>query len=261
MARSICLLLLALLGGCQVQPNLKPQPVIEPVEVPVTGAQPLSVAVLQLNDKTGARRRGADYSEGSSAVSQGITEWVKYLLLSEPRFDHVSQFDRGVLNQLLTEKQLRDEHQKAVLSQAQARVGNGLLSDILSKAKSRAENTMLLKPVDYFVTGAVIGYDHSVSSDGQAGAFLGYRAQQSRSADVLYVSLNLVDTRTGQIVAAASSDQVVLTREQRGGLIKFLSHTDLLELEGGQTERDSVTLALRTALRNCLLTLFAQLES
>ena len=65
MARSICLLLLALLGGCQVQPNLKPQPVIEPVEVPVTGAQPLSVAVLQLNDKTGARRRGADYSEGS----------------------------------------------------------------------------------------------------------------------------------------------------------------------------------------------------
>lgn len=205
-----------------------------------------SVAVGEISDKTGASRPSQDFPDPSRAVSQAGSEMLEHILKQPQYLSLYEVHDRRNISLLLNERRIAQEFNSK--TKTTFLNNNKELGKLLGEVNINQTVLEPLKPVDFYITGAIIGYDSEVSSAGggiKLGGIGGYKVQR---ADSIFIILRLVDVKTGTIILSKTAERTVLGTENRADIFRFISQNTILEFETGEVRNDLVTLATLDAM-------------
>lgn len=236
---------------------------------------PIPVAVTTVTDKTGAAKSTDQGTTNSRAVSQGATELLKFVVSSSYFKTIFQQFDRANLQALLTERQLYEEKRRN--SQAAGGRGekkpvnlnadkaSGQLGQFLSQLQDGLNRRQALtparslEPVDYLISGAIVGYDPNIKSGGSGVKIAGVGPSSKDSTDEISIVLYMTDVASGQIKATSLQSGLVRSELEQFGLFGFVSPDLLVEFEQGRVNNDSATGKILLSLTRGLEDLVGQI--
>lgn len=236
---------------------------------------PIPVAVTTVTDKTGAAKSTDQGTTNSRAVSQGATELLKFVVSSSYFKTIFQQFDRANLQALLTERQLYEEKRRN--SQAAGGRGenkpvnlnadkaSGQLGQFLSQLQDGLNRRQALtparslEPVDYLISGAIVGYDPNIKSGGSGVKIAGVGPSSKDSTDEISIVLYMTDVASGQIKATSLQSGLVRSELEQFGLFGFVSPDLLVEFEAGRVNNDSATGKILLSLTRGLEDLVGQI--
>lgn len=223
-------------------PTYKQLRMLPPAEV-----QPI-VAVYNFGDLTGQRKEG-DAPLYSTAVTQGAKELLIDALKAAGAGDTGNGtwfrvVERGVsLDSLIRERQI-------------------IRSTRQDYANATGEEQQSLQPMLFagmLFEGGVVGYDTNVETGGNGARYLGIGATNQYRRDSVVVSLRAVSTLTGEIILNVQTYKTILSVGVAGDVFKFVDmDTQLVEMETGMTQNESVTWGVRSAIEAAVLTLIKQ---
>jgi curli production assembly/transport component CsgG len=241
--------LVCLLTGCASngQNNIKTgaDPYIEGTttierlrELPDLDNQPkITIAVYQFTDQTGQRKPNPNFSQLSTAVTQGPDVWVISALKAVSDGDWFKVVERKGLNNLVKERQLIRSTRE--LYDGETDTGN------------------VLKPLVFaglLIEGGIVGYDSNVNSGGVGARYFGIGVNEQYRTDQVTVSLRLVAVQTGEILLSVSATKTIASYSQGGDVFRFLDlGTKALELESGMATNEPVNYAIRTTIEHAVL--------
>ena len=205
-----------------------------------------SIAVGEIADKTGANRPSQDFPDPSRAVSQAGSEMLEHILKQPQYLSLYEVHDRRNISLLLNERRIAQEFNSK--TKTTFLNNNKELGKLLGEVNINQTTLEPLKPVDFYITGAIIGYDSEVSSAGggvKVGGIGGYKVQR---ADSIFIILRLVDVKSGTIILSKTAERTVLGTENRADIFRFISQNTILEFETGEVRNDLVTLAILDAM-------------
>jgi len=102
--------------------------------------------------------------------------------------------------------------------------------------------------------GGVIGYETNIKSGGAGARYLGIGASKEYRQDSITVSLRTVSVSTGKVLLEVLVTKSVLSASISQDLFKFYSNnTELVEIESGIVENESVNIALQAAVETAVL--------
>jgi curli production assembly/transport component CsgG len=109
--------------------------------------------------------------------------------------------------------------------------------------------------------GGIIGFDTNIETGGVGARYLGVGVSQAYRRDVVTVSLRAVSTLTGEILINVQTSKTILSIADGYDVFKFIDmDTQLIEIEDGMTENESVTRSLRSCIEAAVLELIYQGE-
>ena len=241
--------LLCLLTGCASngQHNIKhgAQPFIEGTstieilrEIPDLDNQPqITIAVYSFTDQTGQRKPSPNFSQLSTAVTQGPDVWVISALKAVSDGDWFKVVERNGLNNLVKERQLIRSTRE------------------LYDGETQASNT--LKPLVFaglIIEGGIVGYDSNVTSGGVGARYFGIGINEMYRTDQVTVSLRVVAVQTGEILLSVHATKTIASYSQGGDVFRFLDMgTKALEFESGNATNEPVNYAIRTTIEHAVL--------
>ena len=101
------------------------------------------------------------------------------------------------------------------------------------------------------IQGGVISYDTNTFSGGLGARYLGIGSSKQYREDSVSVSVRLVSVSTGEILMEVMTSKSILSVGLTQDLFRFLEEgTELVEVEGGVTENESVSIALQKAIED-----------
>ena len=107
--------------------------------------------------------------------------------------------------------------------------------------------------------GGIIGYDSNIESGGRGARTLGIGSQQSYRRDVVTVSLRGISTLTGEILLNVQTKKTILSVGGGFDVFKFVDmDTQLIEIEDGVADNESVTVATRAAIEAAVVAIIEQ---
>ena len=107
--------------------------------------------------------------------------------------------------------------------------------------------------------GGVIGFDTNLETGGAGARTLGVGTSTAYRRDMVTVSLRAVSTLTGEILLNVQTSKTILAVAQGYDVFKFIDlDTQLIEIEDGVTENESVTRSLRSCIEAAVLELIYQ---
>jgi curli production assembly/transport component CsgG len=241
--------LLCLLTGCasNSQNNIKTgaEPYIEGTstierlrEIPDLDNQPqITVAVYSFTDQTGQRKPSPNFSQLSTAVTQGPDVWVISALKAVSDGDWFKVVERKGLGNLIKERQLIRSTRE------------------LYDGETQALNT--LKPLVFaglIIEGGIVGYDSNVTSGGIGARYFGIGIKEQYRTDQVTVSLRVVAVQTGEILLSVSASKTIASYSQGGDVFRFLDlGTKALEFESGNATNEPVNYAIRSTIEYAVL--------
>jgi curli biogenesis system outer membrane secretion channel CsgG len=236
---------------------------------------PIPVAVTTVTDKTGAAKSTDQGTTNSRAVSQGATELLKFVVSSSYFKTIFQQFDRANLQALLTERQLYEEkrrNRQAAGGRGEKKPVNlnvdkasGQLGQFLSQLQDGLNRRQALtpvrslEPVDYLISGAIVGYDPNIKSGGSGVKIAGVGPSSKDSTDEISIVLYMTDVASGQIKATSLQSGLVRSELEQFGLFGFVSPDLLVEFEAGRVNNDSATGKILLSLTRGLEDLVGQI--
>ena len=97
--------------------------------------------------------------------------------------------------------------------------------------------------------GGIIGYDTNIETGGRGARYLGIGAQQAYRRDIVVVHLRAVSVLTGEILLNVQTSKTILSVAEGFDVFRFVEmDTQLVEVEDGMTENESVTRSVRSAI-------------
>ena len=241
--------LVCLLTGCASngQNNIKTgaDPYIEGTttiqrlrELPDLDNQPMiTIAVYQFTDQTGQRKPNPNFSQLSTAVTQGPDVWVIMALKAVSDGDWFKVVERKGLGNLIKERQLIRSTRE------------------LYDGETQANNT--LKPLVFaglIIEGGIVGYDSNVASGGVGARYFGIGLSEQYRTDQVTVSLRVVAVQTGEILLSVSASKTIASYSKGGDVFRFLDlGTKALEFESGNATNEPVNYAIRTTIEHAVL--------
>ena len=247
---AIGLLLICLLGGCASSgknsqyANVE-QPFVEGTttikrlhEVPDLDNQPvITIAVYSFTDQTGQRKPNPNFSQLSTAVTQGPDVWVISALKAVSQGDFFKVVERKNLNNLVKERQLIRSTRE------------------LYDGETQASNT--LKPLLFaglLIEGGIVGYDSNVTSGGVGARYFGIGVNEMYRTDQVTVSLRVVAVQTGEILLTVHATKTIASHKTGSDVFRFLDlGTKALELETGAATNEPVSYAIRSTIEHAVL--------
>ena len=250
MMRIIGIFLLGLiLTGCatHMQDNIKrgSEPFIEGTntlnklkEIPSLDNQPeITIAVYSFTDQTGQRKPSTNFSQLSTAVTQGPDVWVISALKAVGDGKWFKVVERKGLQNLVKERQLIRSTRE------------------LYDGEQQASN--ILKPLVFaglIVEGGIVGYDSNVNSGGIGARYFGIGVSEQYRTDQVTVALRLVAVQTGEILISVSATKTIASYSKGGDVFRFLDlGTKALELETGAASNEPVSYAIRSTIEHAVL--------
>ena len=247
---AIGLLLICLLGGCassgkNSQYTNVEQPFIEGTttikrlhEVPDLDNQPvITIAVYEFTDQTGQRKPNPNFSQLSTAVTQGPDVWVISALKAVSEGDFFKVVERKSLSNLVKERQLIRSTRE------------------LYDGETQASNT--LKPLLFaglLIEGGIVGYDSNVTSGGVGARYFGIGVNEMYRTDQVTVSLRVVAVQTGEILLTVHATKTIASHKTGSDVFRFLDlGTKALELETGAATNEPVSYAIRSTIEHAVL--------
>jgi len=240
--------LLCFLTGCAVTGQIAQkgdEPYIEGTttneklrEIPDLDNQPqITIAVYNFTDQTGQRKPNPNFSQLSTAVTQGPDVWVISALKAVGNGEWFKVVERRGLGNLIKERQLirstRDLYDGA----------------------TKADN--VLKPLVFaglIIEGGIVGYDSNIASGGLGARYFGIGLKEQYRTDQVTVSLRVVAVQTGEILLSVSASKTIASYSLGGDVFRFLDlGTKALEFETGNATNEPVNYAIRTTIEHAIL--------
>ncbi|WP_245591361.1 CsgG/HfaB family protein [Derxia gummosa] len=183
-------------------------------------------AVYGFRDQTGQYKPSPD-SSFSTSVTQGAASLLIKALTDSGWFVAV---ERENLQDLLTERKI---------IRALENPGDKSAPGV---------NLPQLMPANILIEGGVISYESNVRTGGNGALYLGISLSEQYRIDQVSVTLRSIDVRTGQILNSVSTTKTIYSQELKGGINRFVSFKELLQMESGYTRNEPAQLCVREAI-------------
>ena len=201
------------------------------VEMPV-------IAVYKFLDKTGQRKQKGDAAMFSTAVSQGTETMLIDALKTAGDGTWFRVVERVGIDHLTRERQIVRTTREAY--QEEKKLAPLLFAGII-------------------LEGGIIGYDTNIETGGRGARYLGIGAQQAYRRDIVVVHLRAVSVLTGEILLNVQTSKTILSVAEGFDVFRFVEmDTQLVEVEDGMTENESVTRSVRSAIEAAVYELILQ---
>lgn len=186
-------------------------------------------------DDTGQRRSNSSFATFSTAVTQApdiyLIRALKHACSGSGGFFEV--IERIGLDAITKERQ------------------------IIRSTRERFEEDEQLKPLLFagiIMQGSVVSYQSNVKSGGIGARYLGIGSSQQYRQDTVVVSLRTVSVSTGRILLEVLVTKTILSVSDSRDVFRFVANgTELIEIEQGATENESVNIALQAAIETAVL--------
>ena len=184
-------------------------------------------------DQTGQRRSNSTYASFSSAITQAPYNLLIRALNEAGMGKFFTVVERVSLENLTKERQ------------------------IIRSTRKDFEEEQKLKPLLFagmLFEGGVVAYESNVRSGGNGARLLGIGVSSQYRQDTVTVSLRLVSVLTGRILLETTVTKTILSSSTNGDVFRFVkNNTELIEIESGNVENESVTIALQSAIEFAVL--------
>ena len=109
------------------------------------------------------------------------------------------------------------------------------------------------------IEGGIIGYDTNLMTGGRGARTLGLGYSKRYRQDAVTVSVRAVSVLTGEVLLNVQTRKTILSYGAGGDVFKFIEQgTQLIEIEDGVGNNESVTYATRSAIEAAVLELILQ---
>ena len=202
--------------------------------------KPVIVAVYKYMDKTGQRKQKGNVAMFSTAVSQGGETMLIDALKSAGDGTWFRVVERVGLDHLTRERQIVRTTREQYGEEDATGLAPLLFAGII-------------------LEGGIIGFDTNIETGGVGARTLGIGYSQQYRRDIVTVSLRAVSTLTGEILLNVQASKTILSIADGYDVFKFVDmDTQLIEIEDGMTENESVTRSLRSTIEAAVLELIYQ---
>ena len=203
--------------------NLSDAPI--PIKKPVVAVYPNS-----FKDDTGQRRSNSQYASFSTAITQAPDAYLIRALKHSNVFDVV---ERKGLDNLTKERQ------------------------IIRTTRENFDEKQKVKPLLFaglLMEGGVVGYETNMKSGGAGARYLGIGASKEYRQDSVTISLRTVSVSTGKILIEVLVTKSILSASVSSDVFRFYANnTELVEIESGIVENESINIALQMAIETAVL--------
>ena len=184
-------------------------------------------------DLTGQRRSNSSFALFSTAVTQAPEAFLirAFKHTADGKFFRV--VERVGLDDLTKERQL------------------------IRSTRKEFKDDDKMKPLLFaglLVQGGVISYESNLKSGGSGARYLGIGTSKQFREDTVTISLRLVSVATGEVLMETLVSKSILSTSVSQDVFRFIeAGTELVEIEGGIAENESVSIALQKAVENGVL--------
>tara|TARA_B110000285_G_scaffold4346_1_gene4637 strand:+ start:491 stop:1423 length:933 start_codon:yes stop_codon:yes gene_type:complete len=207
------------------------------LNLPAAKEKPV-VAVYSFTDQTGQRKQKGNAAMFSTAVSQGTGSMLIDALKTAGDGTWFRVVERLGLDNLTRERQ------------------------IVKNTRAAYSDETALAPMLFagiILEGGIVGYDTNIETGGRGARYLGVGMQQAYRRDIVVVHLRAVSTLTGEIILNVQTSKTILSVATGYDVFKFVElDTQLVEIEDGMTENESVTRSVRSAIEAAVYELILQ---
>lgn len=211
------------------------------LELPAAEVMPV-IAVYGFQDLTGQRKRQDGVATFSTAVTQGATAMLIDALKTAGGGTWFRVVEREGIDNLVRERQI--------------------VRSTREQFKGDEDGKTTIQPLLFagiILEGGVIGYDTNMETGGRGARTLGIGHSTAYRRDTIVVSLRAVSTLTGEVLMNVQTKKTVLSVSQGFDVFKFVDmDTQLIEIEDGVTQNESVTFATRSAIEAAVLQMIYQ---
>ena len=200
------------------------------------------VAVYSFSDKTGQRKQKGNAAMFSTAVTQGGETMLIDALRAAGNGKWFRVVERVGIDHLTRERQIVRTTREQYGEEDDTGLAPLLFAGII-------------------LEGGIIGFDTNIETGGVGARTLGVGYSQQYRRDIVTVSLRAVSTLTGEILLNVQTSKTILSIADGYDVFKFVDmDTQLIEIEDGMTENESVTRSLRSCIEAAVLELIYQGE-
>lgn len=206
----------------------------ELADIGIPRARP-SIAVYpdSFTDQTGQRRSNSTYASFSTAITQAPHAYLIRALKHAGGGKFFDVVERVGLDNLTKERQL------------------------IRQTRTSFEEDKDLLPLTFaglLVQGGVIGYETNIRSGGLGARYLGIGNTKQYRVDTVTVSLRMVSVSKGTVLTEVTTTKSILSVGLSQDVFRFISEdTELIEIENGMVENESVNIALQNAIETAVL--------
>lgn len=251
--RLVCILtLIFFLTGCagkvvkpvSFDPPAKiPVGVKELINLPEIDGPVITIAIYGFGDKTGQRKPSTNFSQLSTAVTQGAENHVINALQKAGKGKWFKVLERVNLDNLVKERQLirstRELHEGKEALKLKPMLFAGLLLD-----------------------GAIVGYDSNIESGGVGARYFGIGTSKEYRTDRVSVAMRIISVSTGEILLSVAVDKTIASYRDSSDVFRFLDlGTRALEVEIGTSINEPVNYAVKQAIEQAIVEIVKDGES
>tara|TARA_R100001244_G_scaffold129995_1_gene101828 strand:+ start:552 stop:1325 length:774 start_codon:yes stop_codon:yes gene_type:complete len=198
------------------------------------------ISVYKFPDLTGQRKDADNMALFSTAVTQGGDLYLIEALMNAGRGTWFTVIERIGLANLTRERQLI----------------------VNTRTTYDGEGANKLQPLLYsglIMEGGIISYDSNYLTGGIGARYLGIGVNNRYRRDRVTVSLRAVLVQTGEILLNVSTSKTIFSAGAGSDVFKFYeAGTELVEIESGLTENETVGYAVKIAIETAVYALIIQ---
>lgn len=210
--------------------------------VPKLDGPKITIAVYNFQDKTGQRKPNQNFSQLSSAITQGSEVWVVQALKEVGDSTWFTVVERIGLDNLVKERQLIKSTREVY----------------------EGKEAIKLKPLLFaglMIEGGVVGYESNIESGGIGARYFGIGANMQYRIDQVTVAMRIVSVQTGEVLLTTATEKRIASHRSGADVFRFLDlGTKALEIESGSAVNEPVNYAVRTAIEAAVVELIHQGE-
>ena len=128
---------------------------------------------------------------------------------------------------------------------------------LIRSTRENFDENQKLQPLLFagiLMEGGVIGYETNIKSGGAGARYLGIGGSKEYRQDSITISLRTVSVSTGKVLIEVLVTKSVLSASISQDVFRFYNNnTELVEIESGIVENESVNIALQTAVETAVL--------
>ena len=200
---------------------------------PATIMPTIAIYPNSFKDLTGQRRSNSSFALFSTAITQAPEAFLIRAFKHTANGKFFRVVERVGLDDLTKERQL-----------------------IRSTRKEFKEDNKM-KPLLFaglLVQGGVISYEANLRSGGAGARYLGIGNSKQYREDTVTISLRLVSVSTGEVLMETLVSKSIISTSVSQDVFRFIeTGTELVEIEGGVAENESVSIALQKAIETGVL--------
>ena len=184
-------------------------------------------------DLTGQRKSNSSFALFSTAITQAPEAFLIRALKHASNGNFFTVVERVGLDNLTKERQL------------------------IRSTRQEFKEDNKMKPLLFaglIIEGGVISYEANNKSGGLGARYLGIGTSKQYREDSVTISLRLVSVSTGEVLIETLVSKSIVSTNISQDIFRFIeAGTELVEVEGGIAENESVSIALQKAVEKGIL--------